>query len=64
MLPSLARMGKKEGFENISQGQVHSVGTKAMETLAANVHENAPEFDEAWVAALLNSPGLMNFCPA
>ena len=47
MLRSLARMGNKEGFTNITQGQVHSVGTKAMQTMAANVHENVPEFDEA-----------------
>lgn len=40
------RMGKQEGFTDIEQGQCHSVGTKAMQLLAASVHENVPEFDE------------------
>lgn len=42
----LLRMGAKKGFKDIAQGQCHSVGTKAMLTLAANVHENVEGFDE------------------
>ena len=40
------RRGKREGFTNIPKAQCHSVGTRVMQQLAANVHENVPGFDE------------------
>lgn len=42
----ILRMGGKQGFKDIKQGQCHSVGTKAMQMMAANVHENVENFDE------------------
>ena len=37
------------GFSDIAQGQCHIIAHKFMTLLAANVHENVPEYDEATV---------------
>lgn len=41
------RLGKQEGFQNISKAQCHCVGTAAMRKAGASVHENVEGYDDS-----------------